>query len=57
MLSQAPQRPDGLPLYIYLYSPPPLLVLHVLPEDQYRTFYSDFSTVCLLCLSCCLLLV
>ena len=22
-----------------------------------RTFYSDFSTVCLLCLSCCLLLV
>ena len=22
-----------------------------------RTFYSDFNTVCLLCLSCCLLLV
>ena len=23
----------------------------------FRTFYSDFNTVCLLCLSCCLLLV
>ena len=22
-----------------------------------RSFYSDFNTVCLLCLSCCLLLV
>ena len=24
---------------------------------QHRRFYSDFNTVCLLCLSCCLLLV
>ena len=25
--------------------------------DIVRKFYSDFNTVCLLCLSCCLLLV
>ena len=27
------------------------------PRFSERTFYSDFNTVCLLCLSCCLLLV
>ena len=34
-----------------------LVLVHHSRLPSWRTFYSDFNTVCLLCLSCCLLLV
>ena len=33
------------------------IVISLGKQGTVRKFYSDFNTVCLLCLSCCLLLV